>query len=138
MSTSSALITISCMIAASCSPPASVLILSWLVVVVVVGVVCCCCIPFQFALILVLTFAPCTLTCTPCAYGGCHWQQFTMAVFLPQPLAQFLLVVSHITTCTGGVLPSTHWHSYWTYTRATSTVWWWWWWWWWWCTWYIL
>ena len=77
------------MIAASCTPPASVLILSWSVVVVV-GVACCCCILFRLALMLVLTFAPCTLTFAPCACGGSHWQQLTVVVFLPQPLAQRL------------------------------------------------
>ena len=77
------------LIAASCTPPASVLILSWLVVVVV-GVACCCCIPFRLALMLVLTFAPCTLTFAPCVCGGCHRQQLMVVVFLPQPLAQRL------------------------------------------------
>ena len=84
------------MIAALCTPPAPVLILSWLVVVVV-GVACCCCIPFRLALMLVLTFAP-------CACSGGHWQQFTVVVFLPQPLAQTPLapaVVSLTATCTG-------------------------------------
>ena len=76
------------MIAASCTPPAPVLILSWSVVVVVVGVACCCCIPLRLALMLVLTFAPCTLTFAPCACRGCHRQQLTVVVFLPQPLAQ--------------------------------------------------
>ena len=76
------------MIAASCTPPAPVLILSWSVVVVVVGVACCCCILLRLALMLVLTFAPCTLTFAPCACGGCHRQQLTVVVFLPQPLAQ--------------------------------------------------
>ena len=46
------------MSAASYTPPAPVLILSWLVVVVVVGVACCCCIPLRLALMLTLTFAP--------------------------------------------------------------------------------
>ena len=77
------------MIAASCTPPAPVLILS-LSVVVVVGVACCCCIPFRLVLMLVLTFAPCTLTFAPCACGGCHQQQLTVVVCLPQPLAQRL------------------------------------------------
>ena len=40
---------------------------SWLVVVVVVE--CCCCILYQLALMLVLTFAPCTLTFAPCTSG---------------------------------------------------------------------
>ena len=71
------------MIAALCTPPAPVLILSWSVVVVVVGVACCCCIPFRLALMLVLTFAP-------CACGGSHRQQLTVVVFLPQTLAQRL------------------------------------------------
>ena len=60
-----------------------------------VGVACCCCIPLRLALMLVLTFAsctltfaPCTLTFAPCACGDCHWQQLTVVVFLPQPLAQ--------------------------------------------------
>ena len=77
------------LIAASCIPPALVLILSWSMVVVV-GVACCCCIPFQFVLMLVLTFAPCTLTFAPCACGGSHRQQLTVVVFLPQPLTQRL------------------------------------------------
>ena len=46
---------------ASCSDCCIVPCWSWSVVVV--GVVeCCCCIPYQLALMLVLTFAPCTLT----------------------------------------------------------------------------
>ena len=77
------------MIAALCTPQAPVLILSWSVVVVV-GVACCCCIPFRLALMLVLTFAPCTLTFAPCACGGSHRQQLTVVVFLPQTLAQRL------------------------------------------------
>ena len=32
----------------------------------------------------------CTLTFAPCACGGCHWQQLTVVLFLPQPLAQRL------------------------------------------------
>ena len=71
-------------IAALCTPPALVLILSWLMVVVV-GYACCCCIPIQM---LVLSFAPYTLTFAPCACSGCHWQQLTVVVFLPQSLAQ--------------------------------------------------
>ena len=35
-----------------------------------------------------LTFAPCTLTFAPCACCGCHRQQLTVVVFLPQPLVQ--------------------------------------------------
>ena len=70
------------MIAASCTPPAPVLILTWSVVAVV-GVACCCCIPFRLVLMLVLTFAPCTLTFAPCACGGCHRQQLMVVVFLP-------------------------------------------------------
>ena len=34
---------------------------------------------------LVLTFAPCTLTFAPCACGGSDWQQLTVLEFLPQP-----------------------------------------------------
>ena len=77
------------MIAASCTPPAPLLILSCSVVVVV-GVACCCCILFRIVLMLVLTFAPCTLTFAPCACGGCHGQQHTVMVFLTQLLAQSL------------------------------------------------
>ena len=33
-------------------------------------VVCCCCIPFRLALMLVLIFAPCTLTFAPCTHSG--------------------------------------------------------------------
>ena len=73
---------------------------------------CCCCIPYQLALMLVLTFAPsvltfvpCTLTFAPCACGvilsstsattplahmvvvtGCN-----LVAFFLQPLAQTLL-----------------------------------------------
>ena len=67
-----------------------------------------------------------TLTFALCACRGCHWQQFTVVVLLPQPLAQTPLapvVVSPIATCTGGVFPSTHWRRYQTYIRATCTVW---------------
>ena len=39
------------------------------------------------------------------------------------PLAP--MVVSPIGTCTSGVLLSTHWRKYQTYTWATCTVWWW-------------
>ena len=46
-------------------------------------VACCCCIPFRHVLMLVLTFAPCTLTFAPCACGGCHRQQLRVVVFLP-------------------------------------------------------
>ena len=115
------------MIAASCTPPAPVLILSWSVVVVV-GVACCCCIPFRLALMLVLTFALCTLTFAPCACIGSHQQQLLVVVFLPQMLAQTLLapaVVSPIATCTSGVFPFTHCRRYWPYTQAIWTVWWW-------------
>ena len=70
------------MIAASCTPPALVLILSWSVVVVV-GVACCCCILFRLALMLILTFALCTLTFAPCARSGCHRQQLTVWCFSP-------------------------------------------------------
>ena len=77
------------MIAALCTPPAPVLILSWSVVVVV-GVACCCCIQLRLALMLVLTFAPCTLTFAPCTCGGCHRQQLMVVVFLSQPLARRL------------------------------------------------
>ena len=46
-------------IPASGTPTVPVLVLIWSVVVVVV-VACCCCILLQLALMLVLTFAPCT------------------------------------------------------------------------------
>ena len=48
-------------IAALCHPAAPMLILSWLVVVLV-GVACCCYILLQLALMLDLSFAPCSLT----------------------------------------------------------------------------
>ena len=70
-------------IAASCTPTAPVLILSWVMVVVVVEVACCCCIPLWLALMLVLAFAH-------CACSGSHQQQLTVVVLLPQPLAQIL------------------------------------------------
>ena len=58
----------------------------------------CCCIPLQFALMLVLTFAPCA--------GG---------VFLPStgantPLAH--VVVLTFATCAGVVFPSSSWRKY--------------------------
>ena len=52
---------------------------------------------------LVLTFAPYTLTVAPCACSGCHWQRFMVVALLPQPLAQTPLgpaVVSPIAACT--------------------------------------
>ena len=70
------------MIAASCTPPAPVLILSWSVAVAV-GVACCSCILFRLVLMLVLTFAP-------CACSGCHRQQLLVVVFFPQTLAHRL------------------------------------------------
>ena len=75
------------MICSSCTPPAPVLILSWLEVAVV-GVACGCCIPLRLALMLVLTFAPCTLIFAHCAYGSCHLQHLTVVLFLFRPLAQ--------------------------------------------------
>ena len=103
---------------------------------VMVVVECCCCIPYRLALMLVLTFAPSvltlapsTLTFVPSACGvilqsasastplahmvvvtGCNLR----GVFL-QPLAQTLLapvVVPLVTTCAGGLFPSTHWCTY--------------------------
>ena len=79
-------------------------ILSWSVVVVA-GVVCCCCIPLRLVRMLVLTFAPCTLTIAPCTYSGCHQQQFTVVVFLTQPLAQRL-----------------HWHMWWFHSLQLALV----------------
>ena len=91
------------MIATSCTQPAPVLILSWsVVVVVVVEVTCCCCILFQLALMLVLTLAPCTLTCAPCACGDCHQQQLTVVFFLPPTGADTELTLGQLALCSGG------------------------------------
>ena len=103
---------------------------------VVVGVACCCCILFCLALILVLTFAPCTLTLEPCACGRCHQQLRMVVVFLPRPLAQRLHLHPrqfHPLQLASVVffLPPTG-----AYTELTlkqlalcSAVFWWWWWW---------
>ena len=98
----------------------------------------CCCIPLQFALMLVLTFAPCaggvflpsTGANTPLAHvvvSTCcnlRWCCFSF-----QQLAQILHLhmwwSSAVATCTGGVFYFNHWHKYSTCTRATCTVWWW-------------
>ena len=90
------------MIAASCTPLASMLILSWLVVVVV-GVACCCCIPLRLVLMLVLTFAPCTLT-----FGT------------NTPLAH--VVVSPTASCTGVTFSFSLWRRYSTCTHGGSTL----------------
>ena len=99
------------MIAALCTPPAPVLILSWSVVVVVVGVGCCCCIPFRLALMLVLTF-PLAATYS----GGVS----PLDVGTKSPLAP--TEVPPIATCADGVFSSTHWRRCQTCTRATCTV----------------
>ena len=98
----------------------------------------CCCIPLQFALMLVLTFAPCaggvflpsTGANTPLAHvvvSTCcslRWWCFSF-----QQLAQILHLhmwwSSAVATCAGGVFSSNHWRKYSTCTRATCTVWWW-------------
>ena len=58
-------------------------------VVVVVVVACCCCIPYRLALMLALTFAPCTLTFAPCAYGVS-----LLSTGATIPLAQMVVVTS--------------------------------------------
>ena len=98
----------------------------------------CCCIPLQFALMLVLTFAPCaggvflpsTGANTPLAHvvvSTCcnlRWWCFSF-----QQLAQILHLdmwwSSAVATCAGGVFSFNHWRKYSTCTRATCTVWWW-------------
>ena len=63
-----------------------------------------------------------------CTHGGGHWLQLTLVALILQPLAQTLLapvVMPPMATCTGGLLPSTHWRTYSTCTRTTCTVWWW-------------
>ena len=57
--------------------------------VMVVVVACCCCIPYRLALLLALTFAPCTLTFAPCAYGVC-----LLSTGATIPLAQVVVVTS--------------------------------------------
>ena len=97
----------------------------------------CCCIPLQFALMLVLTFAPCaggvflpsTGANTPLAHvvvSTCcnlRWCCFSF-----QQLAQILHLhmwwSSAVATCAGGVFSFNHWRKYSTCTRATCTVWW--------------
>ena len=117
--------------------------------VVVVVVACCRCIPYQLALMLALTFAPCVLTfapCTlifePCAYGvsllstgatiplaqvvvatSCNLRWWC---FILQPLVQIVhLNTWWFTLCNlrWWCFSSTHWRKY--CTRATCTVWWW-------------
>ena len=71
------------------------------VVVVVVAVVAhCCCIPFQLALVLALTSAPCACTC---------------AVFLPSTGANtslsHVVVITHCNLC-WWCFPSISWHTY--------------------------
>jgi len=58
-------------------------------VVVVVVVACCCCIPYRLALMLALTFAPCTLTFAPCTYGVS-----LLSTGATIPLAQVVVVSS--------------------------------------------
>ena len=97
----------------------------------------CCCIPLQFALILVLTFAPCaggvflpsTGANTPLAHvvvsTCCNLRCWCFSF---QQLAQILHLhmwwSSAVATCAGGVFSSNHWRKYSTCTRATCTVWW--------------
>ena len=57
--------------------------------VVVVVVACCCCILYRLALMLALTFAPCTLTFAPCAYGVS-----LLSTGATIPLAQRVVVTS--------------------------------------------
>ena len=82
---------------ASCSDCCIVLCWSWLVAVVVVVVECCCCIPYQLALMLVLTlctfcpdFYTLRLWCYPsinhrkystCTHGGGHWLHLVLVAF---------------------------------------------------------
>ena len=97
-------------------------------VVMVVGVACCCCILLQLALMLFMTFAPCTLTFAPCACGGCHRQLRTYAGGVDQLFAQILHLHTwwlHPLQLAPVVffLPPIHWCRYQTYARATCTVW---------------
>ena len=58
----------------------------------------CCCIPLQFALMLVLTFAPCA--------GGVSFHQQV------QILHWHMWWSAPAATCTGGVFPSSSWRKY--------------------------
>ena len=134
---------------ASCSDCCIVLCWSWSVVVVVVVVVeCCCCIPYQLALMLVLTFAPSVLTFAPCTliFVPCTIGAILLSFSASTPVAHMVVVTDcnlcwwHFsfrhgasTPCTGSganccnlrswTFPSTHWHTYSTYTQATCTRW---------------
>ena len=78
---------------ASCSDCCIVLCWSWSVVMVVVVVFeCCCCIPYQLALMLVLTFAPCVLTFAPCVLTVAP----SVLTFVPCTLT--------FASCTGGAI----------------------------------
>ena len=119
------------MIAALCTPTASVLILSWLVIIVA-GVAGCCCIPLWIALMLVpilhLALWPLAETLHLCTLWF-HPLQLVLVVLFNSAIGTNTLlanmVVSPSATCTGGVFASTCWHRYCTCTPATCTVWWW-------------
>ena len=65
-------------------------------VVVVVVVACCCCIPYQLALMLALTFAPCALTLAPCTltFAPCIYGVSLLSTGATIPLAQVVVVTS--------------------------------------------
>ena len=56
-------------------------------------VTCYCCIPYQLALMLVLTFAPCILTFAPCTLCLCGVSFFSTGANIP--LAQVVVVTSY-------------------------------------------
>ena len=82
---------------ASCSDCCIVLCWSWLVVVVVVE--CCCCIPYQLALMLVLTIAPSVLTFAPCTCG-------VILLVNQRKYSTYTWWWSLAVTCTGGIFSS--------------------------------
>ena len=65
-------------------------------VVVVVVVACRCCIPYQLALMLALTFAPCVLTFAPCTltFAPCAYGVSLLSTGATIPLAQMVVVTS--------------------------------------------
>ena len=104
---------------------------------------CCCYIPYQLALMLVLTCAPsvltfaaCALNFAPCAsinqckystytHGGGHWMHLALVSIYLQPLVETLLapvVLPLVATCTSGLSLSTHWLTYSTCIRVTCIV----------------
>ena len=77
----------------------------------------CCCIPYQLALMLVLTFAPCALTFAPCTcgvilpstystctHGGGHCLHLALVFFfIPPTGAHTSLALEQLVLCGSGL-----------------------------------